>query len=75
MKKSEINVTMPMTSYEELLCYKDKYMNLVNCINNFFKTECFETENRIDFNVNEALNVCKCYLPNRFQSANFLKTY
>lgn len=74
MKKSEIHVSMPMTSYEEMLLWKDKYNALVGDIVKCFNLDFAETENRIDFNVNLALELCREYLPFKFKNASIVKT-
>ena len=74
MKKSEIMVSMPMNTYEELLAFKKEYTDLCNKIRSCFNFDYLVTENRIDFNVNKALELAKEHLPNRCKIANIIKT-
>ena len=74
MKKSEIMVSMPMSTYDELLAYKKQYEKLINDIRGCFNFDYFATENRIDFDTNKALELGKDYLPNRCKIANIIKT-
>lgn len=74
MKKSEMQVSMPMTSYEELLSWKERYNGLVGNIMLCFNFDFAETENRIDFDVNKALELCREYLPFKFKNVNVIKT-
>lgn len=74
MKKSEMMVSMPMNSYEELLAFKKEYTDLCNKIRACFNFDYFATENRIDFDTNKALELGKGYLPNRCKIANIIKT-
>ena len=74
MKKSEIMVSMPMTTYEELLAFKKEYENLCNKIRGCFNFDYFATEDRIDFDTNKALNLGREFLPNRCKIANIIKT-
>ena len=74
MKKSEIMVSMPMSTYDELLAYKKEYEKLINDIRGCFNYDYFATENRIDFNVNQALELSKEFLSNRYKIANIIKT-
>ena len=74
MKKSEMTVSMPMTTYEELLEFKKEYENLTAELRGCFNFDYFEQENRIDFKVNSAVDLCKRFLPNTKKNANFIKT-
>ena len=74
MKKSEMLVSMPMNTYEELLAYKKQYEELCNKIRDCFNYDYLVSENRIDFDVNKALKLSKEYLPNRCKIANIIKT-
>ena len=71
MKKSEIMVSMPMTTYEELMNFKNEYTNLCSKIR-----LCFDCSNQniIAFDTNKAFDLCKKYLPDRYNQANFIKT-
>lgn len=70
MKKSEIMVSMPMTTYDELLLYKTKYNDLISNIQKCFDT----TQNIITFDTNKSLSLSKEFLQTRFQDRNIIKT-
>lgn len=74
MKKSEIMVSMPMTTYEELIQFKQQYFDLIDEIKTCFKMDYFNKENTIAFDTNDALRLCKGFLPDRYKNANFIKT-
>ena len=74
MKKSDVNVTMPMTVYEGFLAYKNNYNSLVKSILDCFNYDYAVTENRIDFDTNKALALCKSFLPLRFKEKSIVKT-
>ena len=61
MKRSEMQITMPLTTFDELNSYKDKYENLVNSIKNCFDTSHVETNisNNITLNLNDVFNIWK----------------
>ena len=42
MKKSEIMVSMPMTTFEELSSYKDRFFDLLNEIKDCYDTTLFD---------------------------------
>ncbi len=58
MKKSEMNVSMPFTTYEELMDYKEKYINLKNDVCSLLSKTLDEG---IDYNfdVKKALDLAK----------------
>lgn len=70
MKKSEIMVSMPMNSYEELLEYKKQYEDLVAEIRKCFDT----TQEIITFDTNKSFVLSKKYLLPRFQDKTIIKT-
>lgn len=74
MKKSEIMVSMPMTTYEELLSYKENMQKLTDNILACFNYEFAVTENRLEFDTNKALKLAKHLLPVRFQNKSIIKT-
>ena len=75
MKKSEIMVSMPMPSYEELINYKKEYQDIVSKMRECFDgVDMFNPQKIINFDVNKAFTLCKSYLPDRFKNANFAKT-
>ena len=68
MKKSEIQVSMPMTTFEELNKYKEKYQQLHDELNSCFYTQRFDMglESSIDFDVIKALNIAKKTLSGKY---------
>lgn len=70
MKKSEIMVSMPMNSYEELLEYKKQYEDLVAEIRKCFDT----TQEIITFDTNKSFVLSKKHLLPRFQDKTIIKT-
>lgn len=68
MKKSEITVSMPMTTYEEFEQYKKRYKELLDELKSCFNTQLFDTntEASIDFDVIKALNIAKKTLPAKY---------
>ena len=73
MKKSEIMVSMPMTTYEELLLYKESLAKLKTEVLASFNYS-FVSENRLEFNTNDALIVAKSLLPIRYKEMTITKT-
>ena len=61
MKKSEILVSMPMTTYEELELYKNKFENITNELKSCIDTQPYDSgvSTMLNFNVDEALEICK----------------
>ena len=68
MKKSEITVSMPMTTFEELEQYKKKYQELQDELKSCFNTQLVDTavSSSIDFDVIKALNIAKKTLPVKY---------
>ena len=68
MKKSEIMVSMPMTTFEELEQYKKKYQELQDELKSCFNTQLVDTavSNSINFNVEKALNIAKKTLSSKY---------
>lgn len=68
MKKSEITVTMPITTYEEFECYKKRYKELQDELKSCFNTKLFDAnaESSIDFDVIKVLNIAKKTLPAKY---------
>ena len=61
MKKSEILVSMPMTTYEELELYKNKFENLTNELKSCIDTQLYDlgVSTTLNFDVSKALEICK----------------
>lgn len=58
MKKSEITVTMPITTYEELISYRDNYIRFIkefkNCYENAYDSVIFNGE-KFEKRINEII--------------------
>jgi len=75
MKKSEIMVSMPMSTYDELVNYKKEYESIVSKMRECFDNlSILESQKVINFDVNKAFCLCKSFLPDRYKNANFNKT-
>ena len=61
MKKSEILVSMPMTTYEELELYKNKFENITNGLKSCIDTQLYDSgvSTMLNFDVSKALEICK----------------
>ena len=61
MKKSEILVSMPMTTYEELELYKNKFENLTKDLKSCIDTQLYDlgVSTTLNFDVSKALEICK----------------
>lgn len=61
MKKSEMMVSMPMTTYEELESYKNKFENLTNELKSCIDTQPYDlgVSTTLNFDVSKALEICK----------------
>ena len=61
MKKSEILVSMPMTTYEELELYKNKFENITNELKSCIDTQLYDSgvSTMLNFDVSKALEICK----------------
>lgn len=68
MKKAEITVSMPMTTFEELVRYKNKYQELQDELKSCFDTKAFDSnlESSINFNVIQAVSIAKKTLPVKY---------
>lgn len=72
MKKSEITVSMPMTTYEELSLYKDKFYKLLDEIRNCYDTRLFDNnaDTIISLDVKKLIKLSKSKLNMKYQNAN-----
>ena len=61
MKKSEILVSMPMTTYDELELYKNKFENITNELKSCIDTQPYDSgvSTMLNFDVSKALEICK----------------
>ena len=61
MKKSEILVSMPMTTYDELELYKNKFENITNELKSCIDTQPYDSgvSTMLNFDVGKALEICK----------------
>lgn len=72
MKKSEITVSMPMTTYEEFSLYKDKFYKLLDEIRNCYDTTLFDknADTIISLDVKKLIKLSKSKLSIKYQNAN-----
>lgn len=72
MKKSEITVSMPMTTFEELNSYKDKFYELLNDIRNCYDTKLFDNniDTIISLDVKKLIKLSKSKLNIKYQKAD-----
>lgn len=72
MKKSEITVSMPMTTFEELNSYKDKFYDLLNEIRNCYDTTLFDNnaDTIISLDVKKLIKLSKSKLNIKYQNAD-----
>lgn len=72
MKKSEITVSMPMTTYEEFSSYKDKFYKLLDEIRNCYDTTLFDNsaDITISLDVKKLIKLSKSKLNIKYQNAN-----
>lgn len=72
MKKSEITVSMPMTTFEELNSYKDKFYELLNEIRNCYDTKLFDNnmDTIISLDVKKLIKLSKSKLNIKYQKAD-----
>lgn len=72
MKKSEMTISMPLTTWEEYEAYKKRYAELTESLSKCFDGSLFQTgaSQSIDFDVKKALAVCKEHLPYSMQNAD-----
>lgn len=72
MKKSEIMVSMPMTTFEELEQYKKKLQELQDELRSCFDTTAYDVGNEtsINFDVKKALNLAKNTLSAKYSGIN-----
>ena len=59
MKKSEILVSMPMTTYDELELYKNKFENITNELKSCIDTQPYDSgvSTMLNFDVSKALEI------------------
>lgn len=72
MKKSEIMVSMPMTTYEELSSYKDRFFNLLNEIKDCYDTVLFDNnaDTIITLDVQKLIKLSKSKLNPKYKNAD-----
>ena len=70
MKKSEMTVSMPLTAYNEYETYREKYIVLVQKLQDCFDDSLLNAgaAATIDFDGRKALAVAREFLPSRFAS-------
>ena len=72
MKNSEITVSMPMTSYEELIYFKNIYYQLVKELVNCYNTNLFDNnvEKNIQFDFRKCEKITKEFISSKYQDVN-----
>lgn len=72
MKKSEIDVTMPMVAFEELIWYKNKYFETLESIKSCFDTTLFDNRdsNVINLDCKKLIQFAKSKLSGKHLSAD-----
>lgn len=64
MKQSEMLITMPLTTYNELLFYKNEFERLSKEI-----SDCFTpTDNNLQLNLKQLLDIAKNKLPIKYKN-------
>ena len=66
MKKSEMTVTMPLTSFNEYEAVKDRYTELVKNLSALFTG----SESFVSFDATKALSLCRKFIPYQFEKAD-----
>ena len=69
MRKSEMIVSMPMNSYDELIEYKNKYIELMKTLSGTLDTNKVDNNVQliIEFDSDKALEICKKFLPEKYK--------
>ena len=72
MKKSEMTVTMPLSTWEEYEKYKESYKELTKELAGCFDDSLLKAggSQAADFDVKKALDICKNYMPYSIQKAD-----
>ena len=72
MKKSEITVSMPMTSYEELIYFKNIYHQLVKKLTDCYNTNLFDNnvEKNIQFDFRKCEKITKEFISSKYQDVD-----
>ena len=70
MKKSEMTVSMPLTTWEEYENYKKKYAELTEKLGNCFDGSLVQSQNLVYFDVNSAQKICREFMPYALQNAD-----
>ena len=65
MKKSEMTVSMPLTTWEEYESYKTKYNELTKKLASCFDDSLIKAgaSQSVDFDVKKSLAICREFLP------------
>lgn len=65
MKKSEMTVSMPLTTWEEYESYKTKYNELTKKLASCFDDSLIKAgaSQSVDFDVKKSLSICREFLP------------
>ena len=72
MKKSEMTISMPLTTWEEYEIYKKKYNELTQKLANCFDNTLFKAgaSQSVDFDVKKSLEICREHLPYSMKNAD-----
>lgn len=74
MKKSEISVSMPMTAFEEMVSYKERFLELRARIAGLADTAAFDIEPTADVCVSaeKVRALCAECMPSRYKDARLV---
>ena len=72
MKKSEMTVTMPLTTWEEYEHYKESFNEIKKELAACFDDSLLKAggSQSVDFDVKKALEICKNYMPYSLEKAD-----
>lgn len=72
MKKSEMTVSMPLTTWEEYEGYKDRYSALVKRLAGCFDDSLAKAgaSQSVDFDVKKSLDICRDFMPYSMQDSD-----
>ena len=70
MKKTEMTVSMPLTSYNEYEEYKSRYEEIVSALAECFDASLTASNGVVDFDARKALEICKRFMPFSMREAD-----
>lgn len=73
MRKSDITVSMPMSSFNELEEYKNKYIELISSLQKTIDTSMVDNklDLKLNFDIKKALDIIKKFLPDKYKGIPF----